>query len=358
MTKQKIFRLCIRLMPNKFKNLIKRKLTNYISIPEKEMNQISLYKFGCKNENKIFSIIKLHPDWIPTAGFFAIFNRVLNGLYFADRFNLIPFVDNWNRCAYEEKNSINNSYNVFQYYFKPVSSYSLSEIMQSKSVCFITDKNCDLILKNCNVEGWYVPTKKYISEMARIFTKYIEFNKQTKNELENDKAKLGMNGNVLGVHYRGSDYKLGAKNHPAAYQLSQFEYEIRKILNKNHFDSIFLATDDEEALNYFKKKFSNLFYFTDSKRSKTNISVAFLDDERKNGNFLKGYEVIRDMYMLGNCQGLLAGQSQVSLTARVLKEASGIPYITEKIIDSGINTTGINWMEYFQKNIEANNEKN
>ena len=57
-------------------------------------------------------------------------------------------------------------------------------------------------------------------------------------------------------------------------------------------------------------------------------------------SMLMGYEVLRDMYALAACDGLVAGLSQVVNCARIVKESSGEEYDTLCIINNGINISG------------------
>jgi len=314
---------------------------------------ISFKKFGTKNVDKFFCIIRLHPEWIPTAGFFALFNRTLGALYYADYYSLIPIIDNWNYSAYEENEKINGSYNVFEYYFNPVSNFSLVDALQSRNVMILKDINADLILGEAEVPNWYTPTPKYISALAKIYKKYISFNNQTEELLQKDIKELGLRGKVLGVHYRGTDYKLGAANHPSAYSLEKYGMLIEKYYNEKKFDSIFLATDDLEAIQYFKNKFPNIKFYKDVLRSEGKVSVAFIENRRKNNNYRLGYEVLRDMYTLALCNGFIGGQSQVSLTARVYKESKDEKFDVLHVVKTEIKQSGIDWMDYFKQNLKG-----
>ena len=57
----------------------------------------------------------------------------------------------------------------------------------------------------------------------------------------------------------------------------------------------------------------------------------------QNHHYRLGYEVLRDMYALAACDGLVAGLSQVVNCARIVKESSGEEYDTLCIINNGIN---------------------
>ena len=52
---------------------------------------------------------------------------------------------------------------------------------------------------------------------------------------------------------------------------------------------------------------------------------------------LLGYEVLRDMYTLASCDGLVAGLSQVSYAARICKRSRNEKYDIEMILNKGIN---------------------
>ena len=49
-------------------------------------------------------------------GFFGMFNTTLRYLLFADFYKLVPVI-NWGNCSYKEKQSINGTNNVWEYYF-------------------------------------------------------------------------------------------------------------------------------------------------------------------------------------------------------------------------------------------------
>ena len=50
-----------------------------------------------------------------------------------------------------------------------------------------------------------------------------------------------------------------------------------------------------------------------------------------------GLEVLRDVYTLASCDGLICGLSHVSCAARYIKSAKGEMFEDIKILDSGMN---------------------
>lgn len=119
--------------------------------------------------------------------------------------------------------------------------------------------------------------------------------------------------------------------------MKDYEYLIDEAIKKYNFTKIFLATDDNNILNEFKEKYKErLLYYKDVNRTDGTKSIVFENNQRENNNYLNGLEVLRDMYTLANCDGLIAGLSQVSFAARITKKSLNKEYNFLKIIDNGI----------------------
>ena len=305
---------------------------------------------GKKNEGLPICIIQFPKKWIPTAGFFALFNRMMCGLYFADKIGFSPIVDNWDCCAYEEAVPINGSYNVFEYYFKPLSSISLVEALDSQSVIVTSNNNMDLIIKECN-SSWYHPNNLFFDKMGYLFQKYIHLNDIVKEKMDNDIQGVLSSKNVLGIHFRGSDYSINANGHPVALTIEDYYPIIEFALQEYRFDRIFIATDDLSALKKLEARYQQITYYADVSRTEGNTSVAFLKNERINHKYLLGYEVLRDSYTLASCAGLIAGDSQVSIAARINKRSRNEKYEFCHIINHGINKNSVNWVKKYYSDV-------
>lgn len=80
--------------------------------------------------------------------------------------------------------------------------------------------------------------------------------------IQNDLKDIFDDSKILGVHFRGTDYKAGYQNHPVAVQIEQTIAQVKKCLEKNAFQKIFLATDEKSAVERFEKEFpGKVFYF-------------------------------------------------------------------------------------------------
>ena len=67
-------------------------------------------------------------------------------------------------------------------------------------------------------------------------------------------------------------------------------------------------------------------------------------DGRKCHKYRLGLEVIRDMYTLAMCGGLVAGISQVAVCAQINKLAMGKEFEDLIVIDKGINRNAKNFL--------------
>ena len=115
--------------------------------------------------------------------------------------------------------------------------------------------------------------------------------------------------------------------------------EIEQVEEK--FDKIFLATDDQEAIDVFQKRFGDkVCYYEDVYRGEGNVSVAFSSDLREYHRYLLGLEVLRDVYTMAQCEGLIGGISQVAYCAQIMKRGMGSEFSYFKILDKGINDSG------------------
>ena len=175
--------------------------------------------------------------------------------------------------------------------------------------------------------------------MARITAKYVCLNDEISRQFKQEIGRLLDGKNTLAVHVRGTDFKQNFNGHPVQVRTEEYLRAAQKIFEEGAYERVFLATDDLEALELFKNKFKdNLLYYEDVIRSNGVDTVMHSRVQRENHHYLLGIEVLRDMYTLASCNGLVAGLSQVSFAARIQKKSSGINYKDLVVIDKGINS--------------------
>ena len=312
---------------------------------------VAPYHLGNKNKHRTIALIVLDLKWVQTAGFFALFHRTLCALYFSDKMGFVPVVANWDMCAYEEDHAIFGTKNVFEYYFKQPASCSVEDALYSNTVIIPSNNNMDLILFEYQ-SAWYELSDKYISKMGEIYRKYIHFNDRINNEIEKDIEETIGNKKTLGIHFRGADFRLNANGHPVSLTINDYFPYINKALKQNNYEQIFVATDDTKALTNLKKRYNNITFFSDVLRTTGDVSVAFLENNRKNHKYRLGYEVLRDAFALASCDGLIAGHSQVAVGARIMKASDKKEFKYLKIIEKGINHNSNDWVNIYETTIK------
>lgn len=288
----------------------------------------------CGSAGRVYYLIDM--DEIST-GFFAVFNRMLTLLYFADKHGLTPVIRYGSSFPYAEEHPVNGSSNPYEYYFKQPNDADLEEIMRNECILVSRKENSNLANRlNENGNG-YARSGQFIEEMAYILHKYIRLNDVMEEKIKNQ-LQIFAGKKILGVHVRGTDFKKNYNGHPVRIEVDDYLREAGGIFDAGDYEQIFLATDDAEAVSIFRQKFGDsLIIYEDVIRSDGDDSVMNSNSSRNNHHYLLGLEVLRDMYSLASCSGLVAGLSQVSYAARIQKKSMGEEYQDMIIMDKGIN---------------------
>lgn len=305
-----------------------------------EYNFVTIESYGNKKSEEPVYLIDMEESH---SGFFAIHNRLLALLYFADQFGMKAVVQYPASYCYAENHPVNGVENPFEYYFEQPCGIGIEDVKQYQLVLRSKKENSYLVNRlSENVNG-YARSEAYLNEMARITAKYIHLKSALKEQLAEQIEQLLEREPVLAVHVRGTDFKRNYNGHPVQVGINEYLQETIKIFESGNYRRIFIATDDSEALKVFKKAFGDkLVYYKEVVRSEGNDTVMHSVIERENHHYQLGVEVLRDMYTLAECDGLIAGLSQVSYAARIQKKSVGKEYRDLSIIDKGINYHGKN----------------
>lgn len=272
------------------------------------------------------------------SGFFAEHNRLLALLYFADKYDMRPVVKYHAGYCYAEKHPVNGTENPFEYYFEQPAGISLEELESCKRVFRSRKENSYEVNKLSDDANGYTRSERYLDEMARITAKYIRLNSIVKEKMDKEIEALMGDGKVLAAHVRGTDFKQNFNGHPVSIGAGEYLEATIRTFEKGAYDKVFLATDDSGALEKYREQFGDkAVFYRDVVRSDGSDTVMHSDMPRENHHYLLGYEVLRDMYTLAACDGLVAGLSQVSYAARIQKKSTGKEYSDLVILDKGIN---------------------
>lgn len=297
-------------------------------------------------ENTTENIYMIYCD-NPTRGFFSLFNLVLDGLQFADYYHMTPVVEWGPSTLFHEEGGIDGIQNSFEYYFKQPGGISVASARASQNVVFYEYVHRKLSIPHFNITvGGSLTdaqeTEAYLAKRAEIIRKYIRFSDHVKCYLE-DAAEMLVHGQVtLGVHVRGTDMHAGYNGHAKVVLPGDYLTAAKKAFSSGKFDKIFLATDEASVITLFEQEFGDrLIYFKDTLRSEDGQALHFSSSMRAHHQYQLGLEVLRDMYTLSICDGLIASISNVSLAARMMKKSYRKEYTHVEILSNGINHTNI-----------------
>jgi hypothetical protein len=304
-------------------------------------NCFYLHCNGDKNPDKNILFIEV------TGGMGVMYRYMLYALWEAERLGFVPVIKFHDDCVYREDHSVDGTDNAFEYYFKQPSAVSLADAGESKRVFLLglphlSRIESDLGNLNPDVPLGYVVNEEYLAVLAEVARKYLHLNDKTRRFFESSFQNLfppkQARRKILGVHIRGTDFALQWEGHPNMVMVEDFFSAIDEVLGKESgFDHIFLATDDNTRLEAFKKRYGDqLSYYEDVHRGE-GVRLAIMDAlDRENTHYLDGLEALRDMYTLSECDGLIAGLSQISISARIRRLADYGPFEYMKILDKGL----------------------
>lgn len=118
---------------------------------------------------------------------------------------------------------------------------------------------------------------------------------------------------VLGVHIRRTD-TIPGHDMRRSVDVTSFENAIDERLSQNQFDTIYLATDDQEIADQFKLKYKDRVKLQPCMRSQDGNSIHGHYDQGTEGDPTeKGREVLIDAIVLANCDFLIRTHSSVTL---------------------------------------------
>ena len=109
----------------------------------------------------------------------------------------------------------------------------------------------------------------------------------------------------LGVHVRGTDHSRHGKLLTLEYYFSKIDERLN-----NHYDNLFLATDENKIVNAFKHRYGDrVFTNQEIKRSDTMQSIHYSNFPSKEKLVI---DVMTDAASLANCDEIIITASNVS----------------------------------------------
>lgn len=288
-----------------------------------------------KSGDKEIYYIKIDNE---VAGFFAILRETLDYCCYADEQGFLPYIVYDKKTLYSEKGLFLGTNNPFEYYFIQPLTLITGNVLNGMNLVKSKYEHLKNIELKYNLKPFsYIVENSYIEKMADIYKKYMQLNMITNKRIEKSIENILHGKYTLGVHIRGTDFNKGFNNHPIPVTVDEYvEFISREIINKR-YEQVFVATDDVRCLKELKRKINvPLVYYKNTMRASGNKSVAYERSERKNNNYLLGFEVLKDAYTLSACDGFIGCLSQVDIFAQIIKKSKDQDFDSLKIIDKGI----------------------
>lgn len=262
-------------------------------------------------------------------GLLSLASSVVCHIHIAQRYSLIPYVDlsryfnEYQDKDYEE--TLGGSYsNPWQYYFKPVSSLSSQDVLNSE---FCLESSLGF------PSGY--PRKMLVSQVQAlrdIAEKHLKPVDEIQRDVNAAYQQLASDGPVLGVHFRGQEQKT-TPYHPLSPTSWQIFAAIDRALDQHGFARIFLATEDLDSLETLRARYGGRIMSLPHFRTRSPVN-AYRINPRSMHRYLLGREILTDTFILSRCHGLVSSTSNVTEIARAINNGR---FSMDLVIDNGLN---------------------
>ena len=280
--------------------------------------------FGKLHPDKTFYVIRLYP---PATGWLANYNYVLGYIKHAQERGLIPVVDMEHYSTlYTEEEAVNGTKNVWEYFFKQPSPYTLEEVYKSKNVIL---SNGSLPLCNTSMKPDVLQWQRHINTLVPFNQTVYEHIKRTVKSVLPDGKR------ILGVPTRGSEQSKRVIGHHIPITVEEIVPIIQKKIKEWNIDYVFVKAEEQETIDYLQKHIPNLL-FTDCKRIvkyTTNSALPASNANIQISQYQNLVDYMTDIYILSQCTALLGTMNNGLYTAILWNNAQ---FEHVEIIDRGI----------------------
>ena len=128
----------------------------------------------------------------------------------------------------------------------------------------------------------------------------------------------------MGIVYRGTDYiSIQPANHMIQPDIDEFIDICIEKQQEWNCRWLYIATEDADALEKFKKVFENNLLYTNQIRYKNTGDrfLAQIHNNRKDDEYWRGYEYLEALLILTQCSYLVAGQNNGVDGSMILKNS-------------------------------------
>lgn len=234
-----------------------------------------------------------HSKQTPWPGFFSVFNMVLGALDFYDNSSDMTkgLTVDFKTTGFFYDSTLGE--NWWDYYFEPIKfvAHDTQEIefKEYKKIIF----------------SFLAQMKLSRARSHELITKYIKIKPHIQKKVDSFIQENFKGNTVIGIHYRGTDKKIEAHlvNFETIARLLHDEIEHNKTIK------IFVATDDENFLNFMYRTFPGKIVARNSIRSKNETPVH---SDPTHNPYQKGEDALLDCLLLSGCSKLYKTASNLS----------------------------------------------
>ncbi len=303
---------------------------------------LDVYENGLFDPGKMIYVITIKSA---SFGMCSQLTVMMNRLNFADRLGMIPCIKWCESDLYQEKEPVQGTRNVFEYYFEPVCGITDYKAETGRFVVY------DDLDAHYGFDWIHIPmvdrdyqyTEADLERYADLMNQYIRLRPEIEQQFLDEREALFQGKKVLGVHGRGGDMKLAFLSHPLCVTSVEYIEETDKAMQEIGAELIFLATDDNEILEAFWQHFQDwVVYYDDVIRTSGRLHNCLVETDRPLHRYKLGLEILRDVYTLASCDGLITGVSYVNCVVRFIKKSFHKNFEFLKTINKGRHKHGKN----------------
>ena len=145
-------------------------------------------------------------------------------------------------------------------------------------------------------------------EAKKLIDKYIHIKPYILEKVEQFRNEFFLGNYVIAIHFRGTDKISWGEARYISYD--EVVDQVEKVIKENASGQykLFVATDDQNFLNFMIQKYGNRLLFTDARRSTNKQAVHTV----KTAPYKQGLEAIIDMLLLSGGDYLIKTSSNLS----------------------------------------------
>lgn len=298
--------------------------------------------FGTLNADKTFYVIRgvdHHQKYYRgvAMNLLANYSYVLTHIMYAETKGWLPIVDQTKDPVNTKENyPINGTENPWEYFWEQPIPYSLEEVYQSKNV---------VLSKRSWFPQWdlgYSAEKHLDPSVIQLYyslSKRIPLNQNTANYVSEVSQSLFKNGKrFLGVSMRRGGHakedSYHAPNHPIQPTPEEMLQIVQKRINEWDIDFVFLATEEQQYIDFFKNFLGEKLIFMPRRRYngwkkyKENENPLYQPGQK----YQTALEYLTEMELLAKCHCLI-GSITSGLRYAIIRNNSKFDKV--EIIENG-----------------------